>query len=204
MPAFAPTSMMDTPVPALLARGYGDMGLQAPPVRGLAATALPPAVAALLDQDGGMTQALARHWQAPVSLTVLHRIVDAECLRRVIVLNTRERPVAFGMIEIDLPALPAAVRAAVLAESAPFGTLLRAGGLPFTSRPEHFFTLAADALLAAHLNSPPGTALYGRETRLAAAITDTAGHESWTPLARVLEILAPLPGSADKPADKRA
>lgn len=197
MPSTAPRPVPAPPPSAafgLLERSYADLDMPPPALETVAT--LPAAVAPLLDHTGGMTRALERHWQAPITLSVRHRIQVGMRLRRVISLSTPTRPVAFGLIEIDLAPLPVAVRDAVLAESTPFGAILAQAGLRFTSRPQCFFTLDADPLLARSLDIPAATRLYGRETQLDALLEGAADipprPATWMPLARVLEIVPPL------------
>lgn len=175
----------------LLERSYADLG--APPPALVTVATLPAAMTPLLDHTSGMTRALERHWQAPITLSVRHRTRAGSLLRRVISLSTPTRPVAFGLIEIDLAPLPAAVRDAVVAESAPFGAILAQAGLRFASHPQRFFTLDADLVLARSLDIPVATRLYGRETQLDALLGATGADtpDGWTALARVVEIVPP-------------
>lgn len=193
-PMFAPTDFpAESPLAearAALALSYADLGLAPPAIT--AAGALPDAVRPRLDHVDGMTAALARHAGGPVSVNVQARTRDQgpglDRLRRLVILAARTdgRPLALGLLSVDLLALPPSVAAEALAEKTPFGTLLADAGLPFLSRPRLFFTLAADAALVRLLGGTEGDALYGRLAHLAFTLP---GAER--PVARVVEILRP-------------
>ncbi|MBB6250448.1 hypothetical protein [Nitrospirillum iridis] len=187
-PISAPTPLDDAR--AALAIAYADLAAPAPPITPVTADALPAQVRPHLDHIDGMTAALARHAGCPVSVNVQARARDQgpglDRLRRRVILAAQAdgRPLALGLLSVDLTALPPAVAAEALAERMPFGTLLADAGLPFLSRPQLFFTLTADAILARLLDSAPGSPFYGRLAHLALTVP---GAER--PVARVVEIL---------------
>lgn len=195
-PMFAPTDLPAEPplaeARAALALSYADLGLAPPAITAVAADALPDVVRPRLDHVDGMTAALARHAGGPVGVNVQARTRDQapglDRLRRLVILAARAdgRPLALGLLSVDLLALPPPVAAEALAEKTPFGTLLSDAGLPFLSRPRLFFTLAADAALVRLLGGAEGEALYGRLAHLALTLP---GAER--PVARVVEILRP-------------
>ncbi|WP_044560219.1 hypothetical protein [Azospirillum sp. B4] len=178
-----------------LAVGWADLGLAPPPLTPIAAEALPAPVRPRLDHVDGMTAALARHAGGPVSVNVQARSRDGRTgdgppgvdrLRRRVILAAQAdgRPLALGLLSVDLLALPPAVAAEALAEKTPFGTLLANAGLPFLSRPRLFFTLTADTALARLLDGVAGETLYGRLAHLALTLPGTE-----RPVARVVEIV---------------
>lgn len=144
---------------------------------------VPAPLRGLLGQEDGMTAALERHWGEPMGLRVLACLRNGGHLLREVVLVGERRglPTEVGFIDIRLDALPAALVPAVVDGRRPFGALLAQAGVRFRSRPQRFFTLAADAGLAERLSVPVGSPLYGRETRL----TDDGGRL----LAEVVEIV---------------
>ncbi len=145
---------------------------------------VPDGLRGVLGQDGGMTAALERFWGEPMGLAVRRTDLRDGRLRREVVLAGIRRglPSEAGFIDIRLDALPPSVAEQVIAGRQPFGAVLAAAGIRFRSRPFRFFQVAADRDLAEALQVPPGSILYGRETRL----TDSGGRV----LAEAVEILS--------------
>ncbi|MEA1676511.1 hypothetical protein [Nitrospirillum sp. BR 11163] len=193
---FAPTETPLAETVSALALSYADLGLAPPSFTPIAADALPDRVRPRLDHVDGMTAALARHAGCAVSVNVQARTRDQapglDRLRRRVILAAQAdgRPLALGLLSVDLLALPPSVAAEALAEKTPFGTLLANAGLPFLSRPQLFFQLAADATLARFLGGTEGAPLYGRLAHLALTLPGVE-RPAERPAARVVEILRP-------------
>jgi chorismate-pyruvate lyase len=164
-PAVAPPF---TPLPTLTPVGEAD---------------LPPAAAALLRHDRGMTRKLEEHWGQRIDVEVLASEEAAGRITRRVVLRTADGlPTLLGHITIHMDRLPAAAHADIRAGALPFGTVLRRHAIAFRSMPGGFGQVRATGEVARRLDRPEGRILYGRTV----AVRDADG----TVLAEALEILS--------------
>lgn len=134
----------------------------------LEASLLPPTARQLLVHDHGMTATLEAYWGEQMRLSVLHAEEVGTHLRRHVLLSGAQSgmPAELGLIEIDLDALPPGALFAVRQRRIPFGAILSACGVAFTSRPAGFLVLEAGAEVASLLRVAAGDMVYGRATTL--------------------------------------
>jgi chorismate-pyruvate lyase len=132
-----------TPPPATaVARARRLIGLFCPDsadfgaVRGVAAAEVPPGPRQLLDHHSHMTVAMERFHGGPVGLRVVAEASappvsgQADWYAREILLTRGDgRVVQFGIVRIDLAAVPAATAAAIRAGRIPIGRILIAAGM---------------------------------------------------------------------------
>lgn len=151
----------------------GFLRLQSPgrdpsPPLWLEADGLPDVPRRLLVHDHGMTATLEAFWGEQMRLSVLHTEEVGGQLRRHVLLSGADSgtPAELGLIEIRLDALPPGALFAVRQRRIPFGAILSACGVGFSSRPAGFLRLVANDELARLLRLTPGTAIHGRATTL--------------------------------------
>ncbi len=139
-PADSTASRNETDCPAV--RRAGELvSLFHPDVEGFArlrsavAADVPEPYAGLLAHNSHMTVAMERFHGGPVSLRVVAEHAAAEgasegrYAREILLANGDGRVVQYGIVRIDLSALPAASREAILEKGAPLGRILIASGM---------------------------------------------------------------------------
>jgi chorismate-pyruvate lyase len=175
----------DASILAPLASFYAAAGQRLPVVETVGGSELPRALRELLTAPGPLTPRLEdRHGEALVLRVLERRRCGDLYARRIVLVRSDAVPVVLGAIEIDLARLTPPTRAAVLAETVPFGHIL-AGA---TARPDALLRVACDTTIAEALaltrfEGP----LYGRRRTLVDDIGAT--------VATILEILAPGPAN---------
>jgi chorismate-pyruvate lyase len=154
----------DASILAPLASFYAAAGLTLPAVETVDEGDVPPALASLLRPPTPLTPRLEAHYGEALVLRVLdRRRVGDRYARRVVLVRGDGSPALLGAIELDLARLPAATRAAVLAETAPFGHVFPAAH----ARPDAIFRVACDAQMRAALGLDGYDGwLYGRRRTL--------------------------------------
>lgn len=157
------------------------------PIDWLPADQLPQPFRRLLVRDNDMTSALADFHADTISLTVhyAHRAGDNYFREVTLHAATTGAPVEYGLIEIHLDAFPPHLLPLILAGTTPLGAILNDSGLPYRSAPQGFFRVPAAALADFFPAAPATATLYGRHNHLL--------HQNHSILARILEILPPLP-----------
>ncbi len=155
----------------------------------VAAGELPPPYRSLLDHPHHMTVTVERHYGDTVDVVVLDRIVRGEHYARKIVLklHTTGRPVQFGVVHVDLGALPPPVRAEILAGETPLGRVLIRHDVLREVSPAGFFRVTLADPLAGWLGATVGERTYGR----VGVITASGRPAVW-----VAEILASVAAGA--------
>lgn len=173
----------DASILAPLARFYAAAGRPLPATQRVAGPAMPRVLADLLGAPEPLTPRLEEHVGDALALRVLDRHRDGDRYARCVVLVRGDGvPAVLGAIAIDLGRLAPTVRAAVLAETVPFGHLLGDA----IAHPDALLRVACDHFIADALALPDHDLhLYGRRRTL----TDTSGAV----IATILEILAPEP-----------
>jgi chorismate-pyruvate lyase len=172
----------DASILAPLAGFYAAAGRTAPVAEAVAATDVPPDIRGLLGPPEALTPRLEDRHGEQLALRVLERRRAGDrYARRIVLVRGDGVPVALGAIVLDLARLDARARAAVLAESVPFGHILRGA----VAEPDALLRVACDAAIAAALEIEPrlGGWLYGRRR----TIRDATGAT----VAAVVDILAP-------------
>jgi len=169
---------------------YAQAGLSLPLVDLVRGDEVPEPYRSLLVHARDMTPTLENAYGGNIQLRVLQSGLAGQVLSREVVLAPEgsTKPVAFGVIKINLEYLPDAVRRLVLEGKRPLGAVLRGETIEHASHPDRYIRVAADPLIlrALDLNSP--CVLWGRRN----VITDAAERT----LAHVVEILPPSNGFA--------
>ncbi|MGF1456763.1 MAG: alpha/beta fold hydrolase [Alphaproteobacteria bacterium] len=165
------------------------------PIRGTAlkAGAVPAPYRGLLDHDKPLTPTLARFHGQPMAIRILaQRRVGRHYVRKIIMEGEETgTPVQIAVIRIALGGFDLQTQELICNSDRPFGQILRQCGIPFTCRPDGFFSVVPDRAMAAALHLDPETApvLFGRRNQLTGA--------DGSILADVIEILAPSDAASD-------
>lgn len=168
---------------------YERSGLSLPPVTPLAGTEVPEPYRGLLVHARDMTPTLESAHACAIHLRVLERSLADGVLSREVVLVPEggSKPVAFGVIKINLEHFPLPARDLVLEGKEPLGAILRSLSIRHASRPDTYIKVAADELIRRALQLGEPCDLYGRRN----VIVDDGRT-----LAHVVEILPPSNGFA--------
>ena len=168
-----------------LAHFYKNGEYRLPSVWEIADTEVPAPYRQLLVHERDMTSTLEKFHQAKTHLRVLRTAVNGDTYERevVLALDGSNQPVEFGALTVHLERLPAAARALVTEGRRPFGGILVAQGVKFTSRPKAFIRLEPDAVISQSLELKTPATLYGRCN----ALFDEQGRV----LADIVEVLPP-------------
>lgn len=141
-----------------------------PPVSWISPEQIPQPHRDLLVHDSDMTSTLENFHGESIHLEVLHTDIKHGVLHRevVLLLDSSNRPVEYGAIEIQLDVFPEPWRTEITAGKRPLGALLNASGIAYTSQPAGFFRLPPDDFLIRALNlpSPSDPVLFGRRNTL--------------------------------------
>jgi chorismate-pyruvate lyase len=139
----------------------------------------------LLVHDRDMTRTLEQFHGGEIHLRVISSYRDGDSYWResVLEMDGSGFPVEFGAIKILLRALPEECRRLILAEHRPFGGILNAAGVRYTSRPSAYLRFITDEFIATAFGVTLGSFLFGRQNTLRA--------ETGEPLAEIIEILPP-------------
>lgn len=135
----------------------------------IACAELPEPERSLLAHDRDMTGTLAGYFGQEMRLRVLaHRLEADRVRRRVLLVGADDGAVAeFGEIDIRLDGFDAGLRAAIAACRVPLGGLLRERGMDCRSRPSAFLRMRPTAALQEAMSVPPAREhLYGRRAEL--------------------------------------
>ncbi len=162
---------------------YLRQGRALPEFTEIAGAEMPEPCRSLLVHERDMTRTLEQFHGGAIHLRVLssYRDGDAYWRESVLELDGSDRPVEFGAIKIQLGALPEGCRELILAEHLPFGGILNAAGVRYTSRPSAYLRFAMDDFIAAAFGVVRSGVLYGRQNTLRAETGET--------LAEIIEIL---------------
>lgn len=127
----------------------------------IAADELPQPYRRLLDHTHHMTVTVEAHHNGPVDVQVLESVQRGDAYARRIILTRRQdgAVVLFGLVRIDLAALPPAVRAEVLGGQVPLGRILISHDVLRTVTPTSFLRVTPSPELQRQLGDGP---LYGR------------------------------------------
>jgi chorismate-pyruvate lyase len=170
---------------------YAQAGLALPAVELVPSYEVPEPYRSLLVHTQDMTPTLEGAYGGNIQLRVLQAGLAGQVLSREVVLTPEggTKPVAFGVIKINLEHLPEAARRLVLEGKRPLGAVLRGESIEHESHPDRYLRVAADPLILGALDLSTPCVLYGRRN----VITDAAQRT----LAHVVEILPPSNGFAD-------
>jgi chorismate-pyruvate lyase len=165
---------------------YRQSGAQLPALREIEGDAMPEPYRTLLVHDNDMTPTLEAHTGGRIHLKLLQVRRSAMTLHReVILMSTGEHPVEFGAIRIHLDRFGPEPRRLITEGCIPLGRILDDFAIAHVNRPNGFFQIASDTVMAEAFEVDTPTMLYGRHNVLA--------DERGRPLAEVVEILPPLP-----------
>jgi len=152
---------------------------------------LPAGPRRLLAHASHMTVAMERFHGGPVSLTVAARrdSADGRYAREILLATPAGRVVQYGVVRIDLRALPPTTAAAIRAESAPLGRILIDAGLLCEVNDVALLEVRAGRELAALCGRPAETTFLHTFGRV--ATIGVVGRAT----VELLEVVAP--GTAD-------
>lgn len=154
-----------------------------PKLEAIDGTEMPEPYRSLLVHLSDMTSTLENFHGDHLKLEVLSSRVEGDIYMREVLLRLEKsgKPVEFGAIRIHLDRFEAEPRRIILGGKVPLGRVLAEQKVPFTSRPNGFFRIAADCFIGPLLAAGEGTRLYARRNTL----SNPAGQ----PLAEIVEIL---------------
>jgi chorismate-pyruvate lyase len=144
---------------------------------------IPEPYRSLLVHERDMTRTLEQFHGGQIHLRVLssYREGDAYWRESVLELDGSDQPIEFGAIKIQLTAIPEPWRAQIVAARRPFGGILNASGLRYTSRPSAYLRFVGDDFIAQCFGVTTVGELYGRQ--------NTLRGEGGEVLAEIVEIL---------------
>ena len=144
---------------------------------------IPEPERSLLVHERDMTSTLRNFHGSPLTLELLRVEMSDDYLMRMVVLNREDTgaPVEFGAIGIRLDKFDGPLREQIASGSAPLGALLEKHIVDYRSCPKGYFSTASDPVIAAALDEPEGTTVYGRCNEL----TDAEGFA----FADIVEVL---------------
>ena len=175
----------DTPadfVPRLLGR-LPDCAVRPSEIAPVAAAALPPPAAALLDHPRHMTAVMEAHCGAALKVHVLDRVQDgARYAREILLVRPGGGAVQYAVVDIDLARCPDVVREGILAEQLPLGRVLLPLAEELRVAPLGFVKVGVPPALAALFGCAVQAPAYGRLLQI---------HHAGGVLIDGLELLAP-------------
>lgn len=150
---------------------YEKAGLALPDFRFLEGEEVPYPYRSLLVHSNDMTPTLAAFHHSRLSLEVHEHELSGDFLMRLVTLHAASdgTPVEYGAIAIQLGGFPPEAAAEVAAGKKPLGALLGEYAIEHRGSPSAFFSVPADARIAAALGQSPGETLYGRCNQLLGA-----------------------------------
>lgn len=162
---------------------YASAGRALPELEAIDGAAMPEPYRSLLVHLSDMTSTLEKFHDDRLKLEVLSSRVDGDIYLREVLLRLEKtgKSVEFGAIRIHLDRFAAEPRRLILSGEVPLGRVLTEQKVPFTSRPNGFFQIQADAFIGPLLAADLGAVLYARRNTL----SNPAGQ----PLAEIVEIL---------------
>lgn len=162
-----------------------------PRLKEIPGEAMPQPYRELLVHDRDMTSTLEAYLGSSLRVRVLEKHVeDSRLTRQVVLVTDPGSTVAeFGAIRINLDQFATAAREEILSCEQPLGTILLRHRIPFTCRPNAYFSFRGDEIARHAFDLHEAHTLYGRHNLL------TTTEEK--PLAEVVEILPPLPATGE-------
>lgn len=147
---------------------YQRAGMASPVARRVRADRIPLPCRQLLVNEAGMTLTLERHVGGTIALRVLSSFSDGDSYfrRSMLIVQETGRPVAMCAIRLELDHFSRAVRAKILSERVPLGTILRKAGTKYESRPTDFFAVTPTQEMMAFFWMNEPRPLYGRQTQM--------------------------------------
>ena len=164
---------------------YLASGVPVPEAKKTEGEDIPEPYRSLLVHQDDMTPTLEAAYRQRIHLRLVNQKVEGDVMLRqvVLVLDSDERPVAFGATRIQLRHLLPQARQLVLEGRLPLGRVLQDFFIQHSSQPVAYFAVITDALIGEALEAPSLGRLYGRRNKLL--------MPSGEVLAEVVEILPP-------------
>ena len=162
---------------------YAAAGRALPELSAIDGAEMPEPYRSLLVHLSDMTSTLENFHGDRLKLEVLSSRVDGGIYLREVLLRLEKsgKPVEFGAIRIHLDRFEPEPRKLILGGKVPLGRVLAEQKVPFTSRPNGFFRIAADSFIGPLLAAEEGIRLHARR--------NTLSNPSGQPLADIVEIL---------------
>jgi len=162
---------------------YESSGLDLPVVLELSGDEIPDPYRRLLVHDRDMTSTLSQYHHNEIGLNVLDsKITQDDYWRKVVlVIKATNIPVEFGAICIHLSNFDEQVKEIIHEGKIPLGAILANWNITYTSKPNLYFSVESDRLIAKPLHGEIGQQLYGRCNSIA--------NEEGLSLADIVEIL---------------
>ncbi len=181
MNAAAPSKSVAYPLDEFYVRS----GLNLPPLDQLDGEALPEPYKSLLVHERDMTSTLENFYREGIHLRLVGRQqIGNDYFREVVLeLDSSNRAVEFGAIQIHLDRFPEEARQEILKERYPLGHILKDFNIGYLSRPQAFIRIASDPTIADLLKLSGAHTLFGRR--------NTLFNPAGKPLAEIVEILPP-------------
>jgi chorismate-pyruvate lyase len=166
-----------------------DLGSIAP----LSPEAVPEPSRRLLDHRSHMTVTMERHVGGPVSVDVLREVrltgERNDYAREILLRDPSGRVVQYGLVRIDLGALPEAVRGRIEAGAAPLGRILIEAGTLMEIHDVGLFAIEPAQRLRSVAGIEPAHRQYGRVAAIAlSSPSPDADEASGTTIVELLEI----------------
>lgn len=146
----------------------------------------------LLDHRSHMTVTMERHVGGPVSVDVLREVRPTgtrdDYAREILLRDPSGRVAQYGLVRIDLGALPEAVRGRIEAGTAPLGRILIEAGTLMEIHDVGLFAIEPGARLRSVAGLAAGLRQYGRVAAIVLSSPSPDPHASGTTIVELLEI----------------
>jgi chorismate-pyruvate lyase len=144
----------------------------------VSADVIPTPYSTLLDHNDHMTTTLEQYHGRPIELRVLESRIHGDRYDRKILLTAgTDRFIEFGIVHMDLGAIPPAAREEIERKSAPLGDVLIRHNVLRRIEPKWFLRFGQDSFVFEHLE---GEEAYGRIGTI---------HVEGRPVIRLLEVV---------------
>ena len=162
---------------------YAQMGMTLPPIEQVGGNDVPEPYKTLLVHNHDMTPTLEQFYNENLHLRIFRREYRNDLYFRevALVLDSKDQPVEFGAIKINLTLYSPTARRQILEEHEPLGHILETCAVLHTSRPKAFLRIQSDDFINQALKLSGPHLLYGRR--------NTLFDSQQRPLADILEIL---------------
>jgi hypothetical protein len=145
---------------------YAKAGIPVPTARRIAPERIPPPYDGLLVHEREMTGTLERHFDTTLVVRVIQAWSHGRWYfrRSLLAQEFSGRPVAMGMVRINLDAFGARVANQIVKGSIPLGRVLREAGIQYRSQPRTFLEIKPTAEMMGVFWMREPRLLYGRQT----------------------------------------
>jgi hypothetical protein len=145
---------------------YQRAGVAVPAARRIAPSRIPPPYDMLLAHEREMTSTLERHFDTTLVVRVLSAWTRGRWYyrRSLLAQELSGRPVAMGMVRLNMYAFSARVCAQIVRGETPLGRILHNAGLRYHSRPRTFLEITPTSEMMGVFWMRECRTLYGRQT----------------------------------------